>query len=318
MTLRAASSLLLCLLVACSTTPPAEHASASSPAVAVEVAVTVDDLPALGPAAPGIDRAAIAERLLAAFRRHRLPPVYGFVNGKQVDVNPALEPILRRWHESGNPLGNHTYSHLSLNRTSVPDYLADLERGEELLKKLEPDDSLFRVFRYPFLHEGDTLEKREAVRRYLAEHRYAIAQVSIDAHDWAYNDPFARCTARADTASLASLRRTFVDGHVEELRLVRALAQRLVHREVRHVLLLHIGAADADAIDDLLTAYEREGVRWIDLRTALADPLYAIDPGLSARHGAAFPYVLAEARGVTAPPASFARGLGERLERVCR
>ena len=37
----------------------------------------------------------------------------------------------------------------------------------------------------PFLHEGETLEKREAVRRYLAEHRYAIAEVTIDAHDWA-------------------------------------------------------------------------------------------------------------------------------------
>ena len=316
MILRAASSLLLFLLAACSIMPSVEHAPA--PAPAVEVAVTVDDLPVLGPAFPGIDRAAIAERLLAAFRRHRLPPVYGFVNGQKVDADPAVEPILRRWRDSGNPLGNHTYSHPSLTGTSVPDYLADLERGEEILKKLEPDDSGFRVFRYPFLQEGDTLEKREAVRRYLTEHRYATAEVTIDAHDWAYTPPFARCTERADAAALASLRRSFVEGHVEELRRVRALAQRLVHREVRHVLLLHIGAADADAIDDLLTAYEREGVRWIDLRTALADPLYAIDPALSARSGAAFPYVLAKARGVPAPPAVFARGLEERLDQICR
>ena len=322
MTLRAASSLLLFLLAACSTTPQVKHApasvSASSPAVAVEVAVTVDDLPSLGPALPGIDRAAIAERLLAAFRRHRLPPVYGFVNGKQVDADPALESILRRWHDAGNLLGNHTYSHPSLNGTSVPDYLADLERGEEILKKLEPDESVFRVFRYPFLQEGDTLEKREAVRRYLAEHRYAIAEVTIDAGDWAYSPPFERCTERADAASLASLRRTFVDSHVEELRRVRELSRSLVHREARHVLLLHIGAADADAIDDLLTAYEREGVRWIDLRTALADPLYAIDPALPASHGATFPHVLAKARGESGPPAIFARGLKERLDRLCR
>ncbi len=333
---RAATPLLpfLLLLAACSAAPPAEPASASAPvsasasapvsasapapAPAVEVAVTVDDLPSHGPAFAGIDRAAIAERLLAAFRRHRLPPVYGFVNGKKVDVDPTLEPILRLWRDAGNPLGNHTYSHPSLTGTSVPDYLADLEKGEEILKKLEPDDSVFRVFRYPFLFEGDTLEKREAVRRYLAEHRYAIAEVTIDADDWAYNPPFARCTERADAAALASLRRSFVEGHVEELRRVRELAQRLVHREVRHVLLLHIGAADADAIEELLTAYEGEGVRWIDLRTALADPFYAIDPAQPARYGAAFPYLLAKARGVSAPPAVFARGLEERLEQVCR
>ncbi len=159
---RAATSLLpFLLLAACSAAPPVAPASVSvsapAPAPAVEVAVTVDDLPSHGPAFAGIDRAAIAEGLLAAFRRHRLPPVYGFVNGKKVDADPALEPILRRWREAGNPLGNHTYSHPSLTGTSVPDYLADLEKGEEILKKLEPDDSVFRVFRYPFLFEGDTL-----------------------------------------------------------------------------------------------------------------------------------------------------------------
>ena len=62
----------------------------------------------------------------------------------------TLEPILRLWRDAGNPLGNHTYSHPSLTGTSVPDYLADLEKGEEILKKLEPDGSVFRVFRYRY------------------------------------------------------------------------------------------------------------------------------------------------------------------------
>jgi len=283
----------------------------------VEVAVTVDDLPVHGPHTPSMNRMAIAEHLLAAFRRHGLRSVYGFVNAKRVADDPPTEAILRRWIESGHPLGNHTYSHVSLNAVELSEYLADLENGEEILKKLELDDGIWKVFRYPFLFEGDTGEKREGVRRYLREHGYATAPVTIDADDWAFNPPFSRCTAQNDGAASAKLRRTFVDVHVDELRRMRELSRTLMRREARQVLLLHIGAADADGIEDLLTAYENEGVKWIDLRTALADAMYALDPGDLARYGAALPYRLAKARGIPVAPPIFARGLEDELARIC-
>ena len=320
------AALLAALSAACSPAPPAPPPSARPAAVAslpppappaIEVAVTVDDLPVHGPAFTGIDRAAIAERLLAVFRDHRLPPVYGFVNGKKVDDDPASEAILRRWIAAGNPLGNHTYSHISLNRASITDYLADLEKGESILRKLGLDEATWKVYRYPFLFEGDTLDKRESVRAYLRQHGYLTAEVTIDGDDWAYNPPYARCSDRHDTTSLAELRRGLVEAHVDELRFVRALTRELSGRDVRHVLLLHIGAAGADAMDELLTAYEHEGVRWIDLRAALADPFYAIDPHIPHAYGAAFPYVVAKARGVTLPPHP-KRDVEERAESMCR
>jgi hypothetical protein len=140
------------------------------------------------------------------------------------------------------------------------------------------------------------------VRAHLKQRGYLTAEVTIDGDDWAYNPPYARCTDRKDTAALAELRKGLVKAHVDELRFVRALTQTLTGRDVRHVLLLHIGAAEADAMDELLTAYEREGVRLVDVRTALADPFYAIDPHLPYAFGAAFPYVVAKARGVPLPP----------------
>ncbi len=317
------AALLPLAALACSATgAPAAPAPAPPQASApprVEVAVTVDDLPAHGPLLPGVDRVAVADRLLAAFRKHGLPPVYGFVNGKKVDDDPAAIAVLRRWLAAGDPLGNHTWSHPSLNRASLPDYLADVEKGEAVLRQLMPGDAAtWKVFRYPFLFEGDTPDKQDGVRRWLGDHGYAVAEVTLDADDWAFNPPYARCAAKGDEAARAALLRDFVDVHVEELRRMRDLGRALVGREVRHVLLLHVGVADADAMDALLTAYEREGVVWIDLRSALADPFYAMDPGEPARYGAALPYRIAKARGVSAPPAVFARGLEERLDRVCR
>ena len=326
-TLPAASLAAATLLVAACAAAPPDHpapppaataAPPASPRPTVEVAVTVDDLPSHGPLAPGVDRVAVAARMLEAFAKHRLPPVYGFVNGKKVDDDPALEAVLQRWLAAGNPLGNHSYSHPSLNRTALPEYLADIEKGEAILKRLAPGPAVWRLFRYPFLFEGDTVEKREGVRGYLRTRGYVAAHVSIDADDWAFNAPFARCAERADAPALAALRADYVTAHVEELRRMRALGHALVQRELRHVLLLHVGVADADAADALLTAYEREGVRWIELHAALSDPIYAMDGGPPVRYGAAFPYRAARSRGVSAPPPIFARGLEERLDRVCR
>jgi peptidoglycan/xylan/chitin deacetylase (PgdA/CDA1 family) len=244
--------------------------------------------------------------------------VYGFVNGKRLDEAPETLGVLTEWLGAGYPLGNHTYGHTSLHDSELADYFADIERGEVVLKRLEPEPALWKFFRYPYLFEGETLEKRNAVRTYLRERGYVIAEVTIDADDWAYNPPFARCAEQGDTQQLAALRAAYVQGHVEELRNMRALGRELAEHEVHQVLLLHAGAADADAIEELLGAYEREGARWVDLPTALADPLFATDPALPWRAGAAFLYRLAKASRKPAPAPVYARGVEERLDAICR
>ena len=283
----------------------------------LEVAVTVDDLPMHGPDFAGIDRVAIADRLLAVFRAHHLPPVYGFVNGEKVDQHPESVAVLQHWLAAGNPLGNHTYSHIGLNDATVSDYVRDLEKGEAILRRLVPDASIWKVFRYPYLFEGDTLEKHEAVRGYLATHGYLTAEVTIDGDDWAWNAPFARCKDRHDEVEIAALLRGYVKTQVSELRYMRVVTRLLAGRDVKHVLLLHVGAADAEAMDALLTAYESEGVRWIDLPTALRDPFYAQNRNLPYKAGAAFPYPVARARDLPLPTAP-ERPEEERLKATCR
>ncbi|HEX2659824.1 MAG TPA: polysaccharide deacetylase family protein, partial [Polyangia bacterium] len=288
MTIRFRFALAALAAVSACARPPASPPPAAAPAPdPFDVAVTVDDLPFHGPTTATMDRPAIAERLLAAFQRHHLPPVYGFVNGKRVDDQPETEAILRRWIAAGHPLGNHTYSHINLNKVDLPAYFADIEAGERILAKLQPQPAVWKFFRYPYLFEGDTEAKRTAVRNYLRDHAYVTAEVTIEADDWAFNAPFGRCSARGDTAALTMMHQTFVDVHVEEARRMRALTRALVGRDVPHVLLLHVGVADADAIEDLLTAYEKEGARFVSLPVALADPFYALDPGQPAPYGPA-------------------------------
>jgi hypothetical protein len=141
--------------------------------------------------------------------------------------------------------------------------------------------------------------------------------VTIDGDDWAWNAPFARCSDAHDEDALARLRESYVRTHVDELRFMRKVTRQIAGRDIKHVLLLHIGAADADAIDALLSAFEAEGVRFIDLQTAIADPIYAEDPARASRAGAAFPYPLAKSKGISIGPLP-ERPQEEVLDWMCR
>ena len=284
--------------------------------LATSVAVTVDDLPRHGGLAPGNTRVAIARKLIDAFRRHKVPAVYGFVNGAKLAEAPELDEVLAAWRAAGQPIGNHGFAHLGLNDTPVAAWLEDIARNEPVLQRFAPGGA-WRYFRFPFLQEGDTLEKRDAARAWLAAHGYRTAQVTIDFDDWAFNAPYVRCLAAHDGKAAASLREQYVANALNMLGIYRGLAQKLLGREIGHVLLLHAGELDADRIDALLTAYEQAGVTWVDLPTALADPVYALDPKVAWKAGATLLDQLARARKVhyTAPW----NAIGEdTLDKLCR
>src|SRR6202035_1508887 len=85
----------------------------------VRVAITVDDLPTHGDPFPGIDRDAISRAILAALANNSVKGAWGFTNEawdqKEMD-------ILREWLSAGYPLGNHTFSHLDLDKVDVHTY----------------------------------------------------------------------------------------------------------------------------------------------------------------------------------------------------
>jgi peptidoglycan/xylan/chitin deacetylase (PgdA/CDA1 family) len=246
----------------------------------IDVAVTVDDLPRHGPEVPGLSRLAIAQAFVAAFRAHRLPPVYGFVNGGAVVARPSEDAVLDAWTRTGNPLGNHTWTHVDPRTTSLSAYLADIDANESLLRRYAraeraEDDRTWKVFRYPFLLEGADAASRAAIRRHLAAAAYRVAPVTIDFFDWAFVPPYARCLAKGDERSLALLEQRWLAEADTFLTWADRAARELFGRPIPHVLLLHAGALDAKMIDALLSLYERRGVRFVSLDAALDDPAYA-------------------------------------------
>lgn len=58
------------------------------------------------------------------------------------------------------------------------------------------------------------------------------------------------------------------------LEAAQILSNAVVGREIKHIIILHIGGFDAFILDQLLTAFENKGAKFITLEEALKDKVY--------------------------------------------
>lgn len=248
----------------------------SCAAGAQQVAITFDDLPAHGPLPPGETRIEVAHQVIRALQKAHVPPTYGFVNGILVQQQPNTVGVLGAWLAAGNPLGNHTWSHLNLNQVSLGAFENDITHNEQLLQ-LQMKDGDWHWFRFPYLAEGDTTEKKMGVRAFLAQHGYKIADVTMSFNDYEWNEPYARCSAKKDFREIGWLEHSYLEAADQDIHFRRALSKALYGHDIPYVLLMHIGAFDARMLPRLLDLYKRRGFEFISLEQAESDPFYKYD-----------------------------------------
>jgi peptidoglycan/xylan/chitin deacetylase (PgdA/CDA1 family) len=249
----------------------------AQPGVVREVAVTFDDLPAsrLEGTPAELDR--LTRDLLAVVRQHGVPAV-GFVNEDKLFAGTALQAdrvtILRQWVEAGIELGNHTYSHADLHRTTLDDFERDVLKGEKITRDLaKVSGQRFRYFRHPYLHTGLSLQTKLAFETFLKQHGYTVAPVTIDNYEYV----FAAAFDRAAAADRPRIRAAYLDYMASVVAYYEDQSRALLGRELRQVLLLHANALNAQAFGDLAAQLKGRGYRFITLERALEDPAYALE-----------------------------------------
>jgi peptidoglycan/xylan/chitin deacetylase (PgdA/CDA1 family) len=249
----------------------------------LKVALTFDDLPLNGTQPAGVTQAQMARDTLAILKKYGVPPSYGFINAWKLENDPDGALALQLWVQAGHPLGNHTYTHLDLDTHSADDFTREILQNEPVLELLMPPGGRhdFRWLRYPYLHEGDTLEKRRAVRAFLAAHHYRVAETTLDYEDYAWNSAYARCLDKHDTAAMAELRTSYLATADEWMRAERDMSRQLWGRDINHVLLLHQGAFSATILPDLFALLKKHGYELVTLEEAQSDPVYAQDPDIA-------------------------------------
>jgi len=221
-----------------------------------------------------------------------MPPVYGFVNGIQTENEPHSTPMLKEWRDAGLPLGSHTWSHMNLSQRPLAEWETDVLKDEPILQSYMGNAD-WHWLRFPYLAEGDTAEKRDAARKFLAEHGYKIAAVTMS---------FADCVAKDDAAGVAQLEKSYLDAADAYLGYARAMSKALYGRNIPYVLLMHVGALDARLLPRLLQLYRERGVTFVGLQEAERDPFYKNDLDLSLPANPDSLEQAMQARGLPLPP----------------
>ncbi|MBK7933687.1 MAG: polysaccharide deacetylase family protein [Pyrinomonadaceae bacterium] len=244
------------------------------------VAVTIDDLPVVSTRGDLKNRRQITKKLLGHIKKAKVPAI-GFVNENKLYAKDKRDEkqidLLRQWIDAGLELGNHTFSHPSLNRIELAEYEADLLKGETITKDLlRSKGREMRYFRHPFLQTGRTMEIKEKFDAFLLEHGYTVAPITFDNADYIFSRAYDIAYDRKDKKLMKQVGDAYVPYMEAKLDYWERQSVKLFGREVSQTLLIHANFINSDYFDDLAVMFVRRGYKFIDLETALKDDAYKL------------------------------------------
>src|SRR5436305_2781446 len=245
-----------------------------------QIALTIDDLPAAGGnSMTGTEIIEMTSKLLGTLRDQKVPAV-GFVNERKLykfgEVDDRIK-ALSMWLDYGFELGNHTYSHASLNRVGLKEWEEEVVRGETVTSMLLAQHNMkMRYFRHPYLDTGRDLQTRRQAEVFLVERGYRIAPITMDAWDWMYAGVYEDARHRADTALEQQLVTSYLTYTGQVFDYYEKFSKNLMGYEPKQILLIHGNWLEADHIGELLDLLHRRGYEFVTLQDALGDPAYSM------------------------------------------
>lgn len=213
--------------------------------------------------------------ILDTFNKHRIKAA-AFVVGRNVEAQEGKD-IIAAWDKEGHLIGNHTYSHRDFNapESDVKTYSDDILRAEALLK----DYPRFRKYlRFPMLKEGDTAEKRDGMRSFMAQNGYRNGHVSIDNSDWAIDQRLTARLKKNPNADLKPYRDFYLEHMWARAEYYDSLANRVAGRPVKHTILVHFNLLNGLFLNDVITMLKGKGWEPIDAEEAYSDSVFLAQP----------------------------------------
>ena len=232
------------------------------------------------------------ERILAALAKHNHKAA-GFVTGRFVD-SAFGDEVVKAWSNAGHLLGNHTYAHMNSSDESVETIKADILKNHDLLSKYETYE---KIFRFPFLAEGGSIEKIEEYRAFLSKHGFQNAGVTMSTIDWFTTDRMETRLKEDNKADLEPYRKYYVTAVVTLAEYFHKLAERVGYPDLPHSMLMHHNVLNGLFLDDVLTALKSQGWSFVHAKEAFEHPIYTLEPKTPTR-GRSILSVLAQEQGI--------------------
>ncbi len=244
-----------------------------------QIAITIDDLPTIS-RSMNTDalRAELTDQLLGHLNQYKVQAT-GYVIGEKLvrdgKVIPAQYDLLKKWLKAGHSLGNHTFGHVGINTISAAAYERDVLGADTLLRGfLHRQHAELKYFRHPYLHRGNTVEKRDSLEMILAKHNYIQAPVTVDNDEYLFAAAFEKALGSNNPPLADSVSNTYINYMMNYVHYYESQADSLFHRPIPHILLLHANLLNSKALGLLLSRLKADGYQFVTLQKALEDPCY--------------------------------------------
>lgn len=209
--------------------------------------------------------------ILSKLEKHNIKAVW-FVAGTTVN-NEKGKKLLQNWGNAGNIIANHTYNHFNYNDSSITcnDFIKEIEACDSLIKGY---NNYQKIFRFPFLKAGKTVAKRDSLRSYLQQNGYNQGWVTIDASDWYVNSRLIKRLKENPNADIKAFKEFYINHIYDRALYYNNLSNEINHRQIKHVVLLHLNLTSALFLSDLIEKFKHEGWEIDNYADAIKDPIY--------------------------------------------
>jgi len=231
-----------------------------------EIAITFDDSPR---SAQGyFDGPTRAKKLIETLKHRGVKQVAFFSVSKGLDKEGKKR--LKTYADAGHIIANHTHSHPDINKISFQEYKDDFLMADLFLSTYK---NYKKWFRFPYLREGDSLEKRDGMRAILKEKGYINAYITLNNYDWYIESLFQKAIKDKVEIDFDALKHFYVDVMIQGIEYYEQMAVTHLERSPKQVLLLHEMDVSALFIGDLIDELRKKGWSIITPEQAYTDPI---------------------------------------------
>lgn len=246
---------------------------------AKKMCITVDDLPVVSYGV--MDTSYLKEvttGLIHTANTYNVPLI-GYVNEFMLNANNSLDTfhvnLLRYWLENGHELGNHTYSHLDYNYTTLEVYTEDIIKGENVTRALlKQYNKPLMYFRHPYLHTGTTRTLSDNLRHKLDSLGYTESPVTIDNSDYMFAQMYHHAFIKNNKKEMAYIGKEYTAYMEEKLVHFENVSNTLYGRYAGQTLLIHASLLNAHYLYALIDMYKKHGYVFVSQVEILKDQAY--------------------------------------------
>lgn len=236
---------------------------------ALDISLSFDDAPMASSALySGTER---TRKINQVLKKHDIQTIF-YVNTSKLGLDQGKERI-NEYSEHGHLIANHTDTHLRLT-TNASAFIDEIQKADQAIQEFK---TYTKMFRFPYLFEGDDIKNRDAVRNHLKSMGYTNGYVTVDNYDYFINDLVQNAINEGRTVDLSKACEMLTDILVDGVQYYESVAKAQIG-DVKHVLLMHENDIEAHCLDKLIVRIKKEGWNIVSPLDSYKDPLLSEEP----------------------------------------